>query len=45
LPRNTELLGDVSDRATVPEDSLDEETTTMEVQTGVSVEHEDLLGL
>ena len=44
LPRDTELLGDMGDRTAVPKHPLNEQTTTMQVQPGVSVGHEDLLG-
>jgi len=45
LPGDAELFGHVSDRPTVVDDPLDEETTTMQIQSSVSVGHEDLLGL
>lgn len=44
LTRDAELLGHMSDRATITHDPLDQQTTTMNIQTGVSVGHEDLLG-
>ena len=43
LARDTELLGDVGDRATVLNHARDEQTTTMHIQASVSVGHEDLL--
>jgi hypothetical protein len=35
----------MGNRTTLTEDPLNEQTTTMNIQTGVSVGHEDLLGL
>ena len=43
LPRNAELLGDMGDRPTLADDPSDQQTTAMQVQTSVSVGHEDLL--
>jgi hypothetical protein len=44
LPGDPQLLGDVGDRSAVIEDPLYEQPTTIEVQTSISVGHEDLLG-
>jgi hypothetical protein len=44
LSRDPEFFGDVSDRSAIGDDSGDEQTTTMKIQTSVSVGHEDLLG-
>ena len=43
LARDPELLRDMSDRTAVVDDPLNEQTTTMQIQTSVSVGHEDLL--
>ena len=43
LTRDPELLGDVSDRPTIVDHARDEQTTTVQIQTSVSVGHEDLL--
>jgi hypothetical protein len=43
LTRDTEFLGDVGHRATVLDHARDEQTTAVEIQTSVSVGHEDLL--
>ena len=43
LTGDAELLGDVRDRPTVLDHPRDEQTTTMQIQTSVSVGHEDLL--
>jgi hypothetical protein len=44
LARDAELFGDMGDRTAVGDDPLHEQTTAMDVQTSVSVGHEDLLG-
>jgi len=44
LTRDTELLGDMSDRTTTIDHPRDEQTTTMNSQTSINVGHEDLLG-
>jgi hypothetical protein len=44
LTGDAELLGDMGNGPTVADDPLDEQTTTMQIQTSVSVGHEDLLG-
>jgi hypothetical protein len=44
LARNPELLSHVRDRATIIDYPGYEQTTTMNIQTGISVGHEDLLG-
>jgi hypothetical protein len=43
LARDAELLGDVRDRAALLDHPGNEQTTAMEIQTSVSVGHEDLL--
>jgi hypothetical protein len=43
LPRNTKFLRDMSNRAAITDHSINEQTTTMDVQTSVSVGHEGLL--
>ena len=43
LAGDTELFGDVSDRPTLIDHARNEQTTTMQIQTGISVGHEDLL--
>jgi len=43
LAGDAELLGHVRDRTTLLDHSGDKQTTAMQVQTGVSVGHEDLL--
>jgi hypothetical protein len=43
LARDPELLRNVSDRTTVLDDPLNKQTTTMQIQTSVSVGREDLL--
>ncbi len=44
LARDTKFLGDVSDGSAVLDHARDKQTTTMQIQTSVSVGHEDLLG-
>ena len=43
LARDSEFFGDMGDRPAMGDDPLDQQTTTMQVQTSVSVGHEDLL--
>ena len=43
LSRDTEFLGDVRDRPSLFDHPLYEQTTTVHIQTSVSVGHEDLL--
>lgn len=43
LPRNSELFGDVSDRSAVVDHAGDKQTTAVQIQTSISVGHEDLL--
>jgi len=43
LTRHTQLLDDMRDRSAMGNDPLDQQTTTMNGQTSVSVGHEDLL--
>lgn len=42
LTRDPELFRDMGDGATMTDHSLNEQTTAMQIQSGVSVEHEDL---
>jgi len=44
LARDSELLSNVGDRPSLSYHSLNEQTSAMQVQTGISVGHEDLLG-
>ncbi len=44
LPGDTELLGDVSDGSAMADYPINKQTTTVQIQTSVSVGHEDLLG-
>jgi hypothetical protein len=44
LPGDSQLLGDVSDRSALVKHPLNQQTTTVRVQTSISVGHEDLLG-
>ena len=44
LARDPEFFGDVSHRTTMDHDPLNEQTTAIQIQTSVSVGHEDLLG-
>ena len=43
LTRDAKFLGDMSHRTTLPNHARDEQTTAVNVQTSVSVGHEDLL--
>lgn len=43
LSRDTKFLGYMRDGPTVIDDPLNEQTATMQIQTGISVGHEDLL--
>ena len=43
LARDAEFLSDVSDRPAVIDHAGDEQTTAVQIQTSVSVGHEDLL--
>ena len=43
LARDAQFLSDVSNRPVVLNHSRDEQTTTVQIQAGVSVGHEDLL--
>ena len=43
LARDPELLGHVSDRATILDHPLNQQQPTMNVETSISVGHEDLL--
>ena len=43
LARDAELLGDVGNRPAVLDHAGDEQTAAMQIQTSVSVGHEDLL--
>ena len=43
LAGDSELLGDVGDRTAVIDHAGDEQTAAMQIQTSVSVGHEDLL--
>jgi hypothetical protein len=43
LPGDAEFLGDMSHRSALVDDSGDKQTTAVQVQTSVSVGHEDLL--
>ena len=43
LTGDTHRLGDVSDRPTLLADTLNNETTPMDIESGVTVSHEDLL--
>lgn len=45
LARNTQLLGDVGDRPAIPDNPINEQTTTVNGQASISVGHEDLLGV
>jgi len=44
LTGDTELLSNVSNRSAVADYPINKQTTTMQIQTSVSVGHEDLLG-
>ena len=43
LPGYTELLGDMGDRARLVDDASNKQSPAVQVQTGISVGHEDLL--
>ena len=43
LTRDAKVLGDMRHRSTITDHPLNEQTTTMQIQTGISVGHEDLL--
>ena len=43
LPRDPELFGDMSHRTAITDYPLNEKTTAVQIQTSVSVGHEDLL--
>jgi hypothetical protein len=43
LPGDPQLLGDVSDRTAIVDHPSHQQTTTMQIQTSISVGHEDLL--
>lgn len=44
LARDAQLLRNVGDRPTIKDHPIDEQSTTMRSQAGISVGHEDLLG-
>ena len=45
LARNPQLFGDMGDRSAIPDHPINKKTPTVSSQPGISVGHEDLLGV